>query len=282
LNGYPRELAHLRIGRVLDAIGVPAGDRTIDTATHTCEAVAALDATESNRQVAGALEHCRQAALSDGGYLFVGRDSKITFHNRQHRRDILGTPVGTFGDGAGEIPYDPDLVGTMEDGRLWNKAAVVTADGNHEEVTDSASVTRHWESRRDDFQSLLAYPGEAAALASLFVWRYKDMRLRFPAVKVEMVDRTTQPSPGPYLNTVRLATLLAADVGTRFTAKRRPPGGGAAISQAVHVEGISEDVDAHGSYTLGLDISAAEPATSFWVLGTSTLETGASPAVVGY
>jgi len=97
-----------------------------------CAAVAALDATSSNQQTVGALEHCRQAALSDGGYLFVARDGTITFHNRAHRRDVLGTPAGTLGDLPGEIPYQPSLVGQMDDSRLWNRAAVLAADGTRE------------------------------------------------------------------------------------------------------------------------------------------------------
>ena len=274
LNGYPEELAHTRIGRVLDAVGVPAGDRDLDTSDHMCAEVAALDATSSNQQTVGALEHCRQAALSDGGYLFVARDGTITFHNRAHRRDVLGTPAGTLGDLPGEIPYQPSLVGQMDDSRLWNRAAVLTADATREEASNATSEGAYWPSRRDDFQSLLARPGEAAALASLFVWRYKDARLRFPAVEVLLESS--------HMATAHIAALLAADVGTRFTVKRRPPGGGAAIDQDVHVDGIQEDVVRGQPWQLSLDVSPADVDTDFWVLGTSTLQTGASPAVVGY
>lgn len=269
IDGYPEELAHLRIGRVLDAIGVAAADRAIDTATHTLAAIPALAVGQQPTTV-GALEHCRAAALSDGGYLFVARNGVITFHNRAHRRDILGTPAGTFGDAAsGEIPYSPDLVAQMDDARLWNRATVLTADAVREESSDATSEAAYWSARRDDFQSLLARPGEAAALASLFVWRYKDPRLRFPAIS--LIPETSHSG-------MDIATCLSADVGTRFTLKRRPSAGGTLIQQDVHVEGISESVQP-GMWNLTFDVGPADPSATFWTLGTSSLN---STAIVGY
>ncbi len=268
IDAFPEELVTARIGRVLDAIGVPAGDRDLDTGTHMCAAIPAL-VEGAQPATVGALEHIRQVALSDGGYAFSSRDGKITFHNRQHRRDIEATSLITFGDAEGEAPYRPSLVAAMDDARLWNRAAVITADLVREEAVDTTSETANWPSRRDDFQSVLARPGEAAALASLFVWRYADPLLRFPQIAVSCNSSDIDTS---------MHAILTADVGTRFTLKRRPPGGGAAIDQEVHVEGITEDV-VPGSWEVTYDVSSAEPDTSFWVLGTSALN---STAIVGY
>lgn len=261
LDGYPEETVTARIGRVLDAIGVPAADRDLDTSTVMCAEVA-VPAAGQQSQTVGALAHCRQAAMSDGGYLFVSRDGKVTFHNAQHRRDLASS--GTLGDlGAGEIPYRPSLVAGLDDSRLWNRAAVLAADGTREETTDSTSQTAYWPARRDDFQSLCAYPGEAAALASLFVWRYKDPRLRLPKLEVLLAEQGNMTS-------ANVATLLAADVGERFTVKRRPPGGGAAIDQGAHLEGLQEDV-VPGGWRLAMDLSPADPDEDWWILGTSEL-----------
>jgi hypothetical protein len=71
-----------------------------------------------------------------------------------------------------------------------------------------------------------------------------------------------------------LPALLLTDVGKRFTVKRRPPGGGTLISQDVHIEGITEDVNVQGTvWDIGLDVSSADPALSPWVVGTSALGT---------
>jgi len=269
LDGYPEETVTARIGRVLDEIGVPAGDRDLDTSEVLCAEVP-VPAEGEQSQTVGALAHCRQAAMSDGGYLFVSRDGKVTFHNAQHRRDLASS--GTLGDaGAGEIPYRPSLVAGLDDSRLWNRAAVLAADGTREETTDSTSQTAYWPARRDDFQSLCAYPGEAAALASLFVWRYRDPRLRLPKLEVLLAEQGNMTS-------ANVATLLAADVGVRFTVKRRPPGGGAAIDQGAHLEGLQEDV-VPGGWRLMMDLSPADTTTTWWELGTHSL---ADTAYVAY
>lgn len=265
VNGFPEELVHERIERVLDAIGIPASDRSIATSTHTVGEEEELLFGNVNIKVEGALGHCRTAAQSDGGYLFIARDGKITFHNRTYRLDNLDTPVGTFGDGAGEIPYTESLVGSLDDSKLWNTVTVTTADGTRESVSDSDSMTAYWESRRDDFQSVLVRPGEAAALASLWVWRYKDPRLRFPRIDCVIADH-------PSWTGQDISVLLSADIGTRFTLKRRPPGGGVEISQDMHVEGITED-NAPMMARIGFDASPADVDESWWVIGTSALGT---------
>jgi hypothetical protein len=262
LNGFPRELAHDRIGRVLDTIGVPASERAIDTSDVLVEEVSDVNAAADNRQVVGALEHCRLCAQSDGGYLFLARDGKVTFHNRRHRLDVLGTPVGVLGDDVPtEMPYYPTAEPYLDDSFFANQAAVLTADGTREEVTDSVSAGEDWASRRDDFQSVLALPGDAASLASLLVARYSTPRMRVPAVQPVAYD-----VPG-----ADLGVLLAADVGTRFTWRRRPPPGGAAIDQDVHVEGLTESA-APGRYALQFDVTPADEDVIAFDPGVSALD----------
>lgn len=270
LNEYPEETADDRINRVLDDINVPAGVRTIDTSDATVAAVPALDATGGGAVVSGALQHCQECARSDGGYFFIARNGNLTFHNRRHRLDVLGSPSITFGDvsppAAGEVPYTTDLVGAADDARLWNQSAVLTADGVREESENTVSSARYWRARRDDIQSLLAKPGDAAARASFITWRYGQdtATLRFPHINVVMIDRTGMDLPA----------LLGADVGTRIRIKRRPPGGGTMIDAQAHIEGISEDVTAQGPhFNTGFDVSPADPILDEWVLGTSTFGT---------
>lgn len=269
---YPEELASARITRVLDAIGVPAGDRSIATATYTVAAGDVGAETDATERIVNALEHCRQCAQSDGGYLFIGRDGKITFHDRYYRLTNESSPAGVFDDDGTDIPYTPGMFGAHDDSRLWNRAAIITADGTREEASDSTSETTYWPARRDDWQGLHAYPGEAAALASMLVWRNKDVSMRFPQISTVLLQTDT-------MSTAEIATLLAADVGTRFTITRRPPGGGSAITEDVHIEGISEDISPGSAFTLTFNVSPAEPAPTFWVLGTHAFN---STAALGY
>jgi hypothetical protein len=272
LNGYPEETVKQRINRVLDAIGVLLGDREIDNSSTV---VAAVPEAEEGQEptVVGALGHCQDCARSEGGYLFVTRTGRVAFHNSYHRRDVLGSPAVSFGDdptNTAEQPYSPDLLGQLSDSQLWNEAAVLTAAGERESHSDAASVARFWPSRRDEFRSVLARPGDAFALASTFVWRYKEPRVRYPRLTVPMLDRAAMNMPA----------LLGAEVGTRCQVLRRPPGGGAVIDEEVHVEGISDDVKVQGAvWNLGFDVSPADAALDVFQLGTDALD---ADKVVGY
>lgn len=263
IDGYPEELVHERLSRVCDAVGIPAGDRDFDTSDHTCAAVPAQAANAEPRTV-GALEHCKQAARSDGGYFFVARDGKLVFHNRRRRMDTFATSQGTLGDGDGEIPYSPSLVAQTDDATLVNRVALLTADGTREEHRDMTSADAFWDSRRDDVETLLAYPGQAFAGASLLVWRYKEPRPRFPSAEMLLSERER-------MTTADIATLLSCDVGTRLTVKRRPAAGGAAMEQEVHCEGFEEDAFPGQSYRLAVSISPADPEIDEWIVGTSEL-----------
>jgi hypothetical protein len=264
ISGYPRELVHTRIGRVLDAISIPAGDRSLDTSDVYCEAIPTPAANEEPQTV-GALQHCQDAAKSDGGYLFYSLSGDIVFHNRRHRIDTYGAAAATFGPDVAQIPYQRDFEGEVNDATLWNRFTVITANGDREEVTDSVAAADYWDSRKDDFQSLLAKPGEAAALASIVPWRYRDPGYRFPALK--------PMSGNQRLTDAMMTILLAADVGTRFAIDIEPPGGGSPIAKEVHLEGITEDIVIGQPYGLQFDVSPADPSITEWLLGTSTLGT---------
>lgn len=164
----------------------------------------------------------------------------------------------------GEIPYSPSLVAQTDDATLVNRAALLTADGTREEHRDTTSAAAFWDSRRDDQETLLTYPGEAFAGASLLVWRYKDPRPRFPSVEVLLSERER-------MSKAQIRTMLSLDVGARLTVKRRPKAGGTAMEQDVHCEGFEEDAFPGQSYRLAVSISPADPEIDEWVVGTSAL-----------
>ena len=93
------ELTGTAIGRVLDAVGWPAGDRTIDAGQTTM-------ARFWTERVAG-LAALRSVEDSESGFLREGRDGKIIFEDRQHRLLSPHTvSQATFSDAAAAArPY---------------------------------------------------------------------------------------------------------------------------------------------------------------------------------
>jgi hypothetical protein len=111
-----------------------------------------------------------------------------------------------------------------------------------------------------EFASLHAKQGEAAAVASIYLYRQKDPALRFPEARLVPAGDPSNAWP----------LVLGLEPSDRLTGKRTPPGGGSAISQDVHVEAIEHTIDGNGWETRLL-LGKAEDAGSFWEVGTSQL-----------
>jgi len=164
----------------------------------------------------------------------------------------------------GECPYQPDLTGETNDATLWTSWTVKTADG-HAETHDATPAVSGYKAARDEFQSLLAYPGEAYALASLSPWRYNRAIWRFPAIRPMIGnDRMTK---------AMLRQILKADVGCRFRLIRRPPEESTTdpVDEQLHLEGIAEDAVIGQLYSIQFAVSPADPDIDEWILGTSEL-----------
>lgn len=83
------------IGAILDDVGWPAGDRSLDTGDTTITRWYAKERL--------CIDALRDVELSEGGFIQEAKDGKIAFERRQHR--LLGTPhttvQATFSDAAG-------------------------------------------------------------------------------------------------------------------------------------------------------------------------------------
>lgn len=164
----------------------------------------------------------------------------------------------------GECPYQPDISGETNDATLWTSWTVKTANDVAETHEGSTTISGY-KAAREEFQSLLAYPGQAAALASLTPWRYANAIWRLPALK---------PTFGnPRMTKAMVRAILSADVGARFRFLRRPPETTPSdpVDLQLHVEGMAEDVIVGDPDAIAFSVSPADPPLDEWVLGTSQL-----------
>lgn len=164
----------------------------------------------------------------------------------------------------GECPYQPDISGETNDATLWTSWTVKTAN-DVAETHEGPTTISGYKAAREEFQSLLAYPGQAAALASLTPWRYANAIWRLPALK---------PTFGnPRMTKAMVRAILSADVGARFRFLRRPPETTPSdpVDLQLHVEGMAEDVIVGDPDAIAFNVSPADPPLDEWVLGTSQL-----------
>jgi hypothetical protein len=248
-----------RIGRLLDYAGWPAADRTLDTDSPT------LTRLVPNGQTA--MSEMYTAASGDLGEIFITPDGKFVY--RGHRWQLANnlTASSTFGENAGELPY-ADITLTFDDAQIFNRAtgsafvdpaeAVSTAF----DYSDATSITAYGESARDLGACAVNNLNVMQNTVEWVVARYKDAKLRAEQVVVN-------PRVSP---TTLYSVVMAAQVGIRWTLKRRPQNVGSAISQDVIVQTVSHSIGLatwQSTFTLA-EAPASPGGTSYWRMGVST------------
>lgn len=208
-----------RIGRVLDEVGVGIGDRILDTGQSTLQSEGGL--AES------ALDHIFRATDSEAGLTWARRDGKLKFRERHAAlKSPYNTSQATFGDGGGaEIPYSTITL-SYDDLDIYNEVRVQRRGGVLASVRDSPSKTKY--GTRTLLKTIYIESDlETYDAADWYLQHFKDPALRVESIGFVVTDNQTHAD-----------AIFSREIGDRVTIKRRPPGGGAAITQDAHIEGI--------------------------------------------
>lgn len=258
---YAAEQSGVRVGLVLDDAEWPAADRSIQTGGSELERSGSiLDQT--------ALGHLQEVCVvTENGVVFCDRSGSVVFQDRYHRLFNETAARGTLGDGAGELPYT-DCVIAYDDTQLWNEARITPKTGTAQTSRDQESVEKFWP--RTLSRSTHSAEAEAFDAATYLIQRYGAPELRVREIAFAGAANT---SLWPH--------LLGAEISHRYTFKRRPPGGGAAISIDVHVEGVSHEITP-GGWLTRWNVSNAAATEQWWILGHSVNGVLGSTTRLGY
>ena len=256
--GHPHgERTGARVGRCLDAIGWPSGDRDLATGETVCGPW--LPDSDS------ALGHIRQLEVAEQGVVFMAGDGKVTLRDRQwfmtNTRNV--TVQATFGDGAGELPYRDVSISSRESDYIRNVVSVAYSGGRVAEQ-DATSVAAYTEQGDSVSARTIRKANIARNLA-----RY---RLRLRKDPVTRVNRlTVDPRAGAGTATV-LPELITLDLCDRVAVKRRPTGGTGTIDLIASVQGVSH-VITPGRWSVDFYLAPAPPNCTegpYLTLGDST------------
>ena len=248
LNDTPKA----RIDWVLDYLGWPSADRDIDTGRAVLLAA---------RLETDALSHLHDVADTEGGRLFINRNGQLQLVGRDNGwgEAAYTTSNATFGDGAGELRYSvaSDDLFDFDDERIINEARVRQVDGVEHVVVDTTSQDDYYAIASRSETSLDVRPAMARGRAEYLVSTYKDPQLRVPKITVKPERDPANLYP----------VVLAADLGYRYTIRRRPQNIGSAVEQAVQLEGIDITINPQGDFTVTWELSPAEPSRFRWGAG---------------
>lgn len=234
-----------QIGRVLDAINWPAGRRNIDTGTVT---VAGTDFSGN------ALDELRDLATAEVGDLWATAAGVIRFRDRYGLYlDTTSTTVqGTFGSGAGELPWVGQLGVSYDRSTLINLVRASRPSGTVFEVGDETSRSRYRDKGHEELNLRLLDDAQVETWATYVLARDSVPKLRFTDVTIDV--RADEASLYPQ--------VLTRDFGDRIAVVRRPPGVTADTREA-YIRGIHHSFQAPLQFVTRWELEPAVLGSAF-------------------
>ncbi len=223
------QLSGARVNAVLDRPEVewPAAEREIDTGNSTMLGALVAEGTS-------VLEYLQLVSNSEFGDLFIGKDGKVVF---RERNSVPNTPNLVFTDEVVAGVYQGIQFASVNNvygsENLYNRILISNASSPVLEASASDTESQTVYGPRSYSQSnlLVASQSELQFLADYLLARFKEPQYRFEAVTVVM-DTLTLDNQNAVLD------LEIGDiVQVRFEPSDIPP----AIEQYVRIIGISHD-----------------------------------------
>jgi hypothetical protein len=223
------QLSGARVNAVLDRpeVSWPADEREIDTGNSTMLGVLVAEGTS-------VLEYLQLVSNSEFGDLFIGKDGKVVF---RERNAVPNTPNLVFTDEVVAGVYQGIQFASVNNvygsENLYNRILISNASSPALEASanDAESQTVYGPRSFSQSNLLVASQSELQFLADYLLARFKEPQYRFEAVTVVMDT----------LSTVNQDAVLDLEIGdivqVRFEPSDIPP----AIEQYVRIIGISHD-----------------------------------------
>jgi hypothetical protein len=223
------QLSGARVNAVLDRpeVSWPADEREIDTGNSTMLGVLVAEGTS-------VLEYLQLVSNSEFGDLFIGKDGKVVF---RERNAVPNTPNLVFTDEVVAGVYQGIQFASVNNvygsENLYNRILISNASSPALEASanDTDSQTVYGPRSFSQSSLLVASQSELQFLADYLLARFKEPQYRFEAVTVVMDT----------LSTVNQDAVLDLEIGdivqVRFEPSDIPP----AIEQYVRIIGISHD-----------------------------------------
>lgn len=211
-----------------------------------------------------ALQYLQTVATSEQGYLFIDRNGVLRFVGRNY---FTETAAGMFtDDGSGSDPWEySTLTNAFGDELLYNYVQLQSPAGAAQTAFDLDSIALYQTQQYSRLDLLNSTTAELEDIAQGLVNRYKDPRVRFTGVSLQLVGRD-------YATDV--ATL---DIGSIVMVRKSFGVGTSPIDQMLVVTGVTHSITP-GSYTVGFTFEPADQygyftldSTEFGVLDTNQL-----------
>jgi hypothetical protein len=249
--GWAGDLSGARVTKVLDAVGWPAADRDLDTGSSTLQATGLGGS---------ALAHLQAVDSTENGALYMTADGKVRFRDRHAALvdTVMTTSQATFADDGSALQFvdtSPDHAVDL----IANVVRIGRAGGTVQEASDAASIATYFRRVLERTSQLNSTDAESRDAAAWLLAHRKDQALRYGRLVVE---------PYGYEATL-LPQIFGRLIGDRITVTQTPPGGGAANTIDMIIEGVA--IEASDAFALRCTWSLSPAETQdYWVIGDSS------------
>lgn len=254
-DGWEAQFAGQRLGNILDQMGWPAADRSLETGQTL------LQPFVGNPH---ALQHMQTVVKTEDGLFFIDGEGKPTFYDRHHR--LTGTRSTAvqyvFGDGGGsEIAYEPGVEPVWDEVDLWNEIIGQREGGEPQRVFDQPSIDASGQRTLQDSGLQSADDNDVFDRVTFKLSLYKDSSARVRNLPFARDDSDSLFYPA----------ALDVQLWDRVEFKQRLEGS-ATYSQIALVEGIRYDVTG-GSQELKVTLSLSPIDASVYDAGFAVMNT---------
>ena len=215
-----QELSGARVNKVLDELDWLDENRNIDTGIATL-GTAIIDANTN------AMSYLQNIALSEGGFVFVGKDGKINFIERTDN----SVPQNYVLFGGAGIPFQNVEVSYGSD-NLYNRIILDRIGGGTATVTSNQSITDYGLRTLSQSGLLLSSDTQLAELGILLAEKYSQPEYRFSSLEVALHK----------INPSQQSAALGLELGDVALVEFTPNGIGDAIKRFVQVISIRHSV----------------------------------------
>jgi hypothetical protein len=245
-----------RIGKILDAVGWPAGMRDVDSGQTTVQSD-----PSTLRTSLGAMQ---TVTSTEYGSLYMDAFGNLVFQDRAlTSSSVAGTPVD-FNDNGTGISYN-NAVWKLDDTLVFNKASITRTGGSPMVASNQASIDKYFLHSYQEQNLLMETDAEALNNAQAFVASRQETSIRCDAVTLDLY--TANYDAG-------ITAALDLDFFDPITVTTTQPGS-STLTKTLQVFGVSHDIKPSAWKTT---LTTLEPiidsfiiGTNYGILGTNTL-----------
>ena len=246
-----------RVGKLLDAIGWPTGQRDIDTGQTTVQA--------DPGTLRNALSALQTIESTEYGALYMDALGNYVFQDRLlTSSSVAGTPV-VFNDNGTGISYN-NALWKLDDSLVFNKASITRTGGTAQVASNQSSIDKYFLHSYQETNLLMETDADALNNAQAYVASRSETAIRCDALTLDLY--TDNYNAG-------IVAALNLDFFDPVTITTTQPGS-STLTKTLQVFGVSHDIRPSSWKTT---LQTLEPiidsfilnSTLSGVLGTSTL-----------